>query len=238
MTGKKMREKLKSNQGTSIFFGILFFLIASILSIVMLNGAVTAVKSVQSDRQAEQNYLTCSSAAKLLRKQITDTKVTRKRTVTYSSYDGTKEGETISWVADQEKAPLGDVYLKVWIQNLTDGQTAGDHLTQTLQIRDPSNNMQTVTAVFQIEKDDSGNRWTDQADGKEYGSYDISVNLSVGEGNDVCRMNLELKGSVNGSQQQNGSGTSMTSKVTNVEYTWNAERIRFGSNPDVEGAVQ
>ena len=80
---EKINKKLRSRQGTSIFFGILFFLIASILSIVMLNGAVTAVKSVQSDRQAEQNFLTCSSAAKTLRDAITDIKVTRTQKTIY-----------------------------------------------------------------------------------------------------------------------------------------------------------
>ena len=75
-------------------------MIASILSIVMLNGAVTAVKRVQSDKQAEQNYLTCSSAAKLLRNEIEKTAIIRKRTQTWREYDQTPNGDTIEWNSD------------------------------------------------------------------------------------------------------------------------------------------
>ena len=45
MLVKKIQKKLKSNQGTSIFFGLLLFLVASILSAVMLSASVTAVTS-------------------------------------------------------------------------------------------------------------------------------------------------------------------------------------------------
>ena len=40
MLREKIRKKLKSEQGTSIFFGLLLFLVASILSVVMLEARV------------------------------------------------------------------------------------------------------------------------------------------------------------------------------------------------------
>ena len=52
MLREKIRKKLKSEQGTSIFFGLLLFLVASILSAVTLEGAVTTVKTVASDRES------------------------------------------------------------------------------------------------------------------------------------------------------------------------------------------
>ena len=70
MLREKIRKKLKSEQGTSIFFGLLLFLVASILSVVMLEGAVTTVKTVASDRESEQNQLSCTSAAQVLRDSI------------------------------------------------------------------------------------------------------------------------------------------------------------------------
>jgi len=69
----KIIKKLKSQQGTSIFFGLLLFLVASVLSAVILNAAVTTVKTVEADRKTEQNYLTCSSVAKMLQDEIVDT---------------------------------------------------------------------------------------------------------------------------------------------------------------------
>ena len=75
MLKRRMKEKLQSEQGTSIFFGLLLFLTASILSVVILEGAVTAVKTVASDRTSEQNQLACTSAAQLLRDSIVNVKL-------------------------------------------------------------------------------------------------------------------------------------------------------------------
>ena len=242
MTGRKIRKKLNSTNGTSIFFGILFFMIASILSIVMLNGAVTAVKSVQSDRQAEQNYLTCSSAAKLLRDEIEKTAITRKRTQTLDAYDGRPNGDTVEWVSDSPT--FGGIYLKDWIQNMTEDTTAGNTMTQTLQVKDSAGQLQDVTADLKITKDKSldnsgENKFVDSEDeNRTYYSYDIDINLSVGEGIDSCKMNVKLKGTVQGSTKSNGSGTSLTATVTEVKYTWKAERIIFGTDPDIKGTIQ
>lgn len=82
MLKKKINQKLKSEKGASIFFGLLLFLVASMVSIVILDGAVTTVKRVESDRTAEQNYLTCSSAAKLLRDEIVKLSGGEDKTVT------------------------------------------------------------------------------------------------------------------------------------------------------------
>ena len=79
MLREKIRKKLKSEQGTSIFFGLLLFLVASILSVVMLEGAVTTVKTVASDRESEQNQLSCTSAAQVLRDSITNKRVQIQR---------------------------------------------------------------------------------------------------------------------------------------------------------------
>ena len=81
MLREKIRKKLKSEQGTSIFFGLLLFLVASILSVVMLEGAVTTVKTVASDRESEQNQLSCTSAAQVLRDSITNIKLSATVTV-------------------------------------------------------------------------------------------------------------------------------------------------------------
>lgn len=238
MAGRKIRKKLNSTHGTSIFFGILFFMIASILSIVMLNGAVTAAKRVQSDKQAEQNYLTCSSAAKLLRNEIEKTAIIRKRTQTWREYDQTPNGDTIEWNSDSQT--FGGIYLKDWIQNMTEDVTAGDTMTQTLQVCDSDGQLQNVTADLKITKDSSGeNKFVDSEDrNRTYYGYDISINLSAGEGVDSCKMNVKLNGTVEGNTKRNGSGTSLTAVVTEVKYTWKAERIIFGADPDIKGVVQ
>lgn len=47
MLKEKINQKLKSEKGTSIFFGLLLFLVASVVSVVILEGAVTTVKRVE-----------------------------------------------------------------------------------------------------------------------------------------------------------------------------------------------
>ena len=105
MIEDKIKRKLKSEQGTSIFFGLLLFLAASILSVVMINGAVTTVKRVASDRKTEQNYLSCSSAAKLLRDKFENTTITR--TTVIRNYENKRPGNSytttdVTWTTGTE----------------------------------------------------------------------------------------------------------------------------------------
>ena len=54
MLSEKIRKKLKSEQGTSIFFGLLLFLVASILSVV-------TVSYTHLDVYKRQNIVCCQS---------------------------------------------------------------------------------------------------------------------------------------------------------------------------------
>lgn len=126
MLKEKIRKKLNSRRGTSIFFGLLLFLAASILSVVIINGAVTTVKRVTSDKKAEQNYLTCSSAARILQDAIINSKVIR--TVTETRTTGTSgistKTETTWKVAAATDtgtlSPFGDMlkgYVQEYVEN-------------------------------------------------------------------------------------------------------------------------
>ena len=100
---KRIKQKLTSSDGVSVLFGLLFFLVAAILSAVMLSASVTAIKSVTSDHKTEQNYQTCASAAAMIRDAITDTKVIE----TIETKTGTTKETTTSWevsAADETEA--------------------------------------------------------------------------------------------------------------------------------------
>ena len=203
---EKINKKLRSRQGTSIFFGILFFLIASILSIVMLNGAVTAVKNVQSDRQAEQNFLTCSSAAKTLRDAITDIKVTRTQKTIYQG-TGSQVQDPVWTVTSRSDATengalgLGKAYLVSWIRELVDASETGIPGTKTLKIQGPDTEaMQDVEVTVTIKKDTEHTVTIGTGTAqKTYNSYDMFLVLTAGEGLDSCQMTLELSGGCAGS---------------------------------------
>lgn len=241
---EKINKKLGSTQGTSIFFGILFFMIASILSIVMLNGAVTAVKSVQSDRQAEQNFLTCSSAAKTLRDAITETKVTRVKTVITKMNN--QEPPTIDWSAAKEDgtaSDVGSIYLLSWLKNLVDNQMSGGTMTQTLNIQGPEpDTIKPVTVKVTVTEDSEPANSYPAPSGETYKGYDIMLEFTTGEGVDACEMNVKLSGGCGGSYNKvedkyATGGIKQTTETTTTTYTWNAGRIIYGEDSETEAAA-
>ena len=228
MLKERFRKKWKSTQGTSILFGLLLFLIASILSIVMLNGALTAVKSVASDRKAEQNFLTCSSAAKTLRDAITDTCVIQTRKIIFNE-NGSRQNETVAWntvpvsnssATDETEAnDFGNTYLKKWIQNLVENTAAGSAYNLQLQGPDGINDPVSAEVTLSEEQNASGDT-----------AYDITAVFSTGEKSDTCQMTLKVNGQVN-TTNVNGTQGTYDTVTTTTRYTWDAPDIIYGTKP-------
>ena len=234
MLKEKIIKKLNSRRGTSIFFGLLLFLAASILSVVIINGAVTTVKRVTSDKKAEQNYLTCSSAARILQDAIINSKVIR--TVTETRTTGTSgtstETETTWKVAAATDtgtlSPFGDM-LKGYVQEYVEKFSVSTFGEKELSISVPSNitteqgkSIGEVTAKLMI---DSG---AESSGPSEPGCY-ITVKLKVGTGTDICQMVLTLNGVVSTNLTTTGSETSgETEKISTTTYTWQANDIFYG----------
>lgn len=234
MLKEKIIKKLNSRRGTSIFFGLLLFLAASILSVVIINGAVTTVKRVTSDKKAEQNYLTCSSAARILQDAIINSKVIR--TVTETRTTGTSgtstEIETTWKVAAATDtgtlSPFGDM-LKGYVQEYVEKFSVSTFGEKELSISVPSNitteqgkSIGEVTAKLMI---DSG---AESSGPSEPGCY-ITVKLKVGTGTDICQMVLTLNGVVSTNLTTTGSETSgETEKISTTTYTWQANDIFYG----------
>ena len=64
-------KKLKNNSGATILMALLLILLATAVGAAVLTAAVSAARHLRSDREAQQNYLTVSSAAELIRDSIT-----------------------------------------------------------------------------------------------------------------------------------------------------------------------
>lgn len=234
MLKEKIIKKLNSRRGTSIFFGLLLFLAASILSVVIINGAVTTVKRVTSDKKAEQNYLTCSSAARILQDAIINSKVIR--TVTETRTTGTSETSTkteTTWKVAAATdtgtlSPFGDM-LKGYVQEYVEKFSVSTFGEKELSISVPSNitteqgkSIGEVTAKLMI---DSG---AESSGPSEPGCY-ITVKLKVGTGTDICQMVLTLNGAVSTDLITTGSETSgKTEKISTTTYTWQANDIFYG----------
>ena len=234
MLKEKIIKKLNSRRGTSIFFGLLLFLAASILSVVIINGAVTTVKRVTSDKKAEQNYLTCSSAARILQDAIINSKVIRTVTETRTTgTSGTSTKTETTWKVAAATdtgtlSPFGDM-LKGYVQEYVEKFSVSTFGEKELSISVPSNitteqgkSIGEVTAKLMI---DSG---AESSGPSEPGCY-ITVKLKVGTGTDICQMVLTLNGVVSTNSTTTGSETSgETEKISTTTYTWQANDIFYG----------
>ena len=63
-------KRLKNNSGATILMALLLILLATAVGAAVLTAAVSAARHLRSDREAQQNYLTVSSAAELIRDSI------------------------------------------------------------------------------------------------------------------------------------------------------------------------
>ena len=60
-------KRLKNNSGATILMALLLILLATVVGAAVLTAAVSAARHLRGDREAQQNYLTVSSAAELIR---------------------------------------------------------------------------------------------------------------------------------------------------------------------------
>ena len=63
-----MMNKLRDRRGASLLMALLLLLLATMVSVVILTAVSSAARHLSRDREAQQNYLTVSSAAELLRR--------------------------------------------------------------------------------------------------------------------------------------------------------------------------
>ena len=83
---KKISRKLNSKKGVSILFGLLAFLIAAMVSVVIVSAALSAVKAANNAKTSAQDQLSLQSAVELLSKDIKGTEYKFKNTtITYSN---------------------------------------------------------------------------------------------------------------------------------------------------------
>ena len=99
---RQIRQKLHSRRGASLLFALLLFLVASMVSITILNAALTAAKRLKDDRAQEQEYLTLSSAARLVAKSLSESSVVI--TETRVTVDGTFESYQIDYAGNGDLA--------------------------------------------------------------------------------------------------------------------------------------
>lgn len=184
-------KKLKNNSGATILMALLLILLAMAVGAAILTAAVSAAHHMKSDREAQQNYLTVSSAAELIRDSINGQ--TYERTLTVTSVANRDEkgeviGYTVTRTLEIKPNPLFPGPMGAWLSACINSgdqdqlyaslQECSDTITVTVDTGDGG--LRPVQANFSAQKD---------------GKIQVELSLKPEEGKtDDCRMTLTMQG--------------------------------------------
>lgn len=216
-------KKLKNNSGATILMALLLILLAMAVGAAILTAAVSAAHHMKSDREAQQNYLTVSSAAELIRDSIAGDKYERTMTETHKTLRdeaGNITGENVSYSANVTK-PTGimGAWLSACIENGNENneyaslKDFSDTIEVDLKIDDHTS-LRTVKAVFSAQKD---------------GKIQVQLYLKPEEGktND-CRMTLTMQGTLTKADPEYRSAGDDYWYTYKTTVKWEPQRITKG----------
>ena len=216
-------KKLKNNSGATILMALLLILLAMAVGAAILTAAVSAAHHMKSDREAQQNYLTVSSAAELIRDSIAGDKYERTMTETHKTLRdeaGNITGENVSYSTNVTK-PTGimGAWLSACIENGNDNneyaslKDFSDTIEVDLKIDDHTS-LRTVTAAFFAQED---------------GKIQVQLSLKPEEGKtDDCRMTLTMQGTLTKADREYRSSGDNYSYIYKTTVKWEPQRITKG----------
>lgn len=216
-------KKLKNNSGATILMALLLILLAMAVGAAILTAAVSAAHHMKSDREAQQNYLTVSSAAELIRDSIAGDSYERIMTETHTAHTDAEGNTTYTVlreakVTDPPKGIMGQ-WLSACIENGSDNNEYAslkdfrDTIEVDLKI-DEDTSLRTVTAVFSAQKD---------------GKIQVELSLKPEEGktND-CRMTLTMQGTLTKADPEYRSAGDDYWYTYKTTVKWEPQRITKG----------
>lgn len=216
-------KKLKNNSGATILMALLLILLAMAVGAAILTAAVSAAHHMKSDREAQQNYLTVSSAAELIRDSIAGDKYERTMTETHKTLRdeaGNITGENVSYSTNVTK-PTGimGAWLSACIENGNDNneyaslKDFSDTIEVDLKIDDHTS-LRTVTAAFFAQED---------------GKIQVQLSLKPEEGKtDDCRMTLTMQGTLTKADPEYRSAGDDYWYTYKTTVKWEPQRITKG----------
>lgn len=232
-------KKLKNERGESILMALLLLLLASVISALILTAATNAAHHLRNDRKAQQNYLTVSSAAELIRDSILQESYTRvwEKVTTYEKND---EGQYV-WQKEDTKLVPGQFtgIMRAWLAvGIEDNENEGAKYASvtgyqdTIKVDVPikgEDKLQTVQAEFTMDEN----------------TANITVKLSLlppdgqesarteGSAAEDCRMTLTMKGAVSKKDESPAGGSISEENGTKIEkhittINWSGAKITKG----------
>ena len=218
-----MMNKLRDRRGASLLMALLLLLLATMVSVVILTAVSSAARHLSRDREAQQNYLTVSSAAELIRDSIAGDKYERTMTETHTAVrdtDGNITGENVSYSTNVTN-PTGimGAWLSACIEDGSENvQYASlkdfkDTIEVDLKI-DEDTSLRTVRADFFAQKD---------------GQIQVQLSLKSEEGKtDDCRMTLTMQGTLTQADPEYRSDGDDYSNTYKTTVKWEPQRITKG----------
>ena len=215
-------KKLKNNSGATILMALLLILLAMAVGAAILTAAVSAAHHMKSDREAQQNYLTVSSAAELIRDSIAGDKYERTMTETHTASTDA-EGHTIDTVTYSTNVNYPKGIMGQWLSAcIEDGSENVQYASlkdfkDTIEVDlkiDEDTSLRTVRADFFAQKD---------------GKIQVQLYLKPEEGKtDDCRMTLTMQGTLKEETPESYSSEDGDSYIYKTTVKWEPQRITKG----------
>ena len=200
-----VKRKLNSKKGASLIFALLFLMVATMVSIVILDASVTTTKRLKDDTDWEQDNLTLTSAGKLVRECLSDTTCTV--TTTTNTETGNSECEVTA------SGPLADI-VSVALQNVNDrGASCSGSFTVT---PDTADAFRPVTVNYTVLPDQEALEGLENNEQHRKDSYKISAVLTMV--NSEQKLFITAYRSITQSPPVTSVGTNLI-KTDNVEWT-------------------
>ena len=220
-------KKVKNNSGATILMALLLILLATAVGAAVLTAAVSAARHLRSDREAQQNYLTVSSAAELIRDSINgqtyERTLTAWRTTTYNKETGEEivdEGRTLNAPDPAFTGPMGE-----WLSACIANSENKDYLYASLQ-----ECSDTITVALKGTPDLK----RVQAEFSAQANGELRVKLSLvqedGKTEDDCRMTLTMQGTLTTDEPKKELPTDEEDyNITcTTKVTWGSPKITKG----------
>lgn len=215
-------KKLKNNSGATILMALLLILLAMAVGAAILTAAVSAAHHMKSDREAQQNYLTVSSAAELIRDSIAGDKYERTMTETHTA-NTDEEGHTTYTVSYSTNVNYPTGIMGQWLSAcIEDGSENVQYASlkdfkDTIEVDlkiDEDTSLRTVRADFFAQKD---------------GQIQVQLSLKPEEGKtDDCRMTLTMQGTLTQADPEYRSDGDDYSNTYKTTVKWEPQRITKG----------
>ena len=180
----KILKKLHSQRGETMLMALLLFLVGVMVSAVILAAAVSAAKTIRTDREHQQTYLTVSSAAALVRDSILNGSGNYTTTETKIYKDSSYQ---ILYQEKNTPYPATGNFSSIMNNGIKTLKTEPRFpYSYTCTIQDENKQYEPVTAVFSLTTQNS------EADGQI--SYLLTVTFTAGSGDHQCKMTLKMQG--------------------------------------------